>query len=682
MKKSIALSVLTTILCELCFAQPTQLGIDRNAGPARITLQGEMSRDYTLQASDLTSTNWFFLSTLSLYSLSQSWFDSDSANAPRRFYRALKLDSSTQPEYADDFRLIDHQGVSRSLHYLEFDSTVKGVVLIFTGNGCTSVAQMVPTIKSLRDQFTPQGIVFWMVDGNAADNRSNIVAEANALGIDLPILHDRSQLVANAFHASTTPEVVCIDKAGWPIFYRGTIDDRIGSTTVPTTQNYLSNALTSFLAGGTVSPREAHTNGCAITLNSIPTPDYSTNIAPLLQSKCIGCHSPGNLAPFALTNYASVTSNMVKMRLELLKGTMPPWHADYNFQSFTNDFSLSSSQAATLVRWIDLGGPRGTGADPLTNPPPAIDYPFAWPSALGAPDIVIPVGSQVVTNTGTIPYKYVNYNYTGPTVWLRAAVMRPGTVPVVHHILAYVGTSSSMTIQTFMTGYVPGAYLGAFPEGTGKLLTNNSPIQFQLHYKANGTLTNDSSLLGLYTMPGPPTNSLGFTNELIETSSYSGLFCVTTNSNDYQYVADTTTLYQVAFQAPTNIRLYEFSPHLHARGKSFMYEAVYPNGHVPASEVLLSVPYYEFNWQTAYRLATPKDLPAGTVIRVTSHWDNSIQNADLMELYNERSGTNPNWALYSPTYVNHPSTCPNGIIFDQQTWDEMFIGYFNYIVLH
>ncbi len=190
---------------------------------------------------------------------------------------------------------------------------------------------------------------------------SNIVAQANALGIDMPILHDRAQLVANSFHASTTPEAVCIDKLGWPIFYRGTIDDRIGSTPVPTTQNYLSNALTSFLAGGTVTPRESHTNGCAITLTSIPTPSYSTDIAPLLQAKCIGCHSPGNLAPFALTNYASVTSNMTKMRVELLNGTMPPWHADPYYQTFTNDFSLSTAQAAMLVKWIDAGGPRGAG---------------------------------------------------------------------------------------------------------------------------------------------------------------------------------------------------------------------------------------------------------------------------------------------------------------------------------
>jgi len=420
-----------------------------------------------------------------------------------------------------------------------------------------------------------------------------------------------------------------------------------------------------------VTPREAHTNGCAITLTSIPTPSYSTDIAPLLKSSCVGCHSPGNLAPFALTNYISVTNKMVAMRLELLKGVMPPWHADYNYQSFTNDFSLSPAQQAMLVRWIDAGGPRGTGPDPLTNAPPPIDYPFAWPSSLGTPDITITVWSNAVNQTpegipatGVIPYRTVNYLYSGPTVWLRAAVVLPGTVPAVHHILAY-NKSGANTIQSFITGYVPGAYLGAFPAGTGMLLTNNTTIQFQLHYKAYGTATNDISQLGLYTMPAAPAYPL------IETSSYSVFFCVPTNNNDYQFVADSSP-------AATNIRLYEFSPHLHARGKSFKYEAIYPDS---TSEVLLSVPYYEFNWQTAYRFAQPKDLPAGTVIRVTAHWDNSIQNADLMELYNEQSGTNPNWPLYSPSYVNHPSQCPNGIIFDQQTWDEMFIGYYSYAVL-
>jgi len=658
------------ILSGLCQAQPTQLGIDRQAGLSRITVQGASNRDYSLVASDPASTNWNFLATLTLTSATQTWFDSASTMMPTRFYRALKLASPTVPEPAEGFRLIDHQGISRSLYYYDNAANVKALVLIFTGNGCTNVQQMVPTIKSLRDQFAPQGVVFWMIDANPADNRSNLVTEASALGIDLPILHDRAQLVARAYHATTTPEVVCVSTFDWNIFYRGAMDDRIGSSPVSTTQYYLSNALASFLAGGTVTPRQTQTKGCAITLASIPTPSYSTQIAPLLLNKCVRCHSEGNFAPFALTDYHVVQAQAQQMRAEILAGRMPPWHADPFFSACTNDISLTPTEAATLVKWIDVGAPRGSGADPLTNAPPPTNYPFAWPASLGTPTNTITIWSNAATQTreeipasGTIDYRNVDYTYNGPTVWLRAAVLLPGTVPVVHHILAY-HKGVDDTLYSFLTGYAPGAEIGAFPAGTGKLLTNGTVLRFQLHYIATGQATTDVSHLGLYTMPTAPSYTL------IQ-SSAPGAFCVPTNTTDYEAVTETPT-------NATKIRLYEFSPHLHTRGARFKYEAIYPAGHNPPTEVLLSIPHYVFHWQNAYRLAQPKDLPVGTKIRCTAGWDNSAQNAELRELYTDPG--NPNNFRYSPGYVNS-TNCPTGVTWGQQTWDEMFIGYFNYSVI-
>ncbi len=38
-------------------------------------------------------------------------------------------------------------------------------------------------------------------------------------------------------------------------------------------------------------------------------------------------------------------------------------------------------------------------------------------------------------------------------------------------------------------------------------------------------------------------------------------------------------------------------PHMHLRGKDFEYEAVYPDGE---TEILLTVPRYDFNWQLHY----------------------------------------------------------------------------------
>lgn len=655
MKNLIATCLFPLFFSGLAIAQPTQLGIDRNAGLSRINVQGETNRDYTLFALDLSSTNWDFLASLHLTGSNQTWFDAASGFMPNRFYRAVKLDSEILPDFAEDFRLIDHLGVSHSLYYFQNDPNTKAIVLIFTGNGCTDVQQLIPTINALTN-YSAQGIVTWMIDANAADNRSNIVAEATALGIALPILHDRAQLVAHAYHAASTPEVICIDKSTWSVFYRGAIDDRMAAIPGPYTQFYLTNALSHFLANQPVTPWQTVAKGCGITFSPVPTPSYSTDIAPLLLNKCVRCHSPGNLAPFAMTNYATVQSPKAeKIRGEILAGRMPPWHADPFYQSFTNDTSLTPAEAAMLVQWVDNGSPRGAGPDPLTNTPPPLDYPFAWPSLLGTPSNIITLPNQSIPATGTIAYQYVDYTYTGPTVWLRAAVALPGTVGVVHHILAYQKGVDN-TLYSFLTGYAPGSLLGAFPDNTGKLLTNGTVLEFQMHYIATGTPTNDVSRLGLYTMPVAPTYTL------IQSSS-PGAFQVPPNTTDYQAVADSPAF-------ATKIRVYEFSPHLHTRGSRFKYEAIYPTGHVPASEVLLSVPHYVFHWQTAYRLAQPKDLPAGTKIRCTAGWDNSVQNDELMELFTDPD--NPNNFRYDPNLT---------INFGQQTWDEMFIGYFNYAVI-
>jgi hypothetical protein len=51
--------------------------------------------------------------------------------------------------------------------------------------------------------------------------------------------------------------------------------------------------------------------------------------------------------------------------------------------------------------------------------------------------------------------------------------------------------------------------------------------------------------------------------------------------------------------------------------------AVYPAGE---SETLFDVPHYDFNWQQMYEFAEPKAMPAGTQIKLTAVYDNSLNN--------------------------------------------------------
>jgi hypothetical protein len=79
----------------------------------------------------------------------------------------------------------------------------------------------------------------------------------------------------------------------------------------------------------------------------------------------------------------------------------------------------------------------------------------------------------------------------------------------------------------------------------------------------------------------------------------------------------------IAQQFPRDMIIYRLTPHAHYRGRASEFVAVYPDG---KQETLLSVPKYDFNWQTTYTLKTPKQVPAGTKIVHTTVYDNSAQN--------------------------------------------------------
>ncbi|PYK98050.1 MAG: hypothetical protein DME19_13975 [Verrucomicrobia bacterium] len=596
-------ALLGVLLPAFAYAQPTQLMIERNSGPARLGIIGEVGLDYTLEAStgDISSNTWQPLVTARLTDSPLMWFDSASAHLPQRFYRAVKLTEPASPVVARDFRLIDHLGRSRHLDYHLSDTRIRSIVLVFTGNECGKVREMIPAIKSLRDLFASQGVLFWMIDSDAADDRSNIVAGAAAQGIDLPVLHDAAQLVAREYGAGDAPEAFVLKRVSdpwatnWAVIDRGAIDDRMGPSATNTTQYYLSDALTALLANQPVAVSRTRAEGCAITFNPALMISYSTNVAPLLQAKCVQCHSPGNIAPWAMTNYDMVQSYAGLIKDNVLNGEMPPWHADPFYSSFANDFSLTPREAAMLVQWINDGAPRGGGPDPLAvTPPPPTNYPFAWPASLGQPDLVLSILQQNIPATGVVGYRYLNVTTTFPTdTWIRAAVIRPGNRKVVHHSLVFFGSDAILRgLSGFFAGCVPGYDPVAFPEGTAKFLPKGTVLQFQMHYITTGQAETDQTEIGLYVSPAPPTYALQ------TKSAPNTVFSIPPGSPE--------TVATASYTFNTNVRLYEMSPHMHLRGAWFGYEAVYPDS---TREVLLSVPHYEFHWQTLYRLAQPSKIP-------------------------------------------------------------------------
>ena len=86
-------------------------------------------------------------------------------------------------------------------------------------------------------------------------------------------------------------------------------------------------------------------------------------------------------------------------------------------------------------------------------------------------------------------------------------------------------------------------------------------------------------------------------------------------------VADAKHTATYCFKKDT--RIFALSPHMHLRGKWFKFELLTPDG---KRQTLLSVPAYDFNWQTTYRLAEPVRAPAGSWLICTGGFDNSAKN--------------------------------------------------------
>jgi len=539
-----------------------------------------------------------------------------------------------------NFALIDHHGRLQELRRLGG----KAVVLFFTANDCPVARQSASKIRALRDKFGPRGVSVFMVNSVMADDRNSISKEAQQLHAwHVPVLKDETQGVARHLGVKRTGETIAISTAGWTVFYRGAIDDQMveGAQKPKPTERYLENALAEFLDGKPISQPKTVARGCVIQFEGGDGPDttpvsYAREVAPVLQQKCIHCHSPGNIGAGAMTSYQKVKSRASMIEEVLLARRMPPWDADPHVGRFANDVSLSVAQAQTLLRWVHQGAPRGEGDDPLeTTPPPA---PAEWP--LGQPDIVLRLSeAESIPATGVLPYRHREV-LAGNTnaAWIGGVWVKPGNRKVLHHVIARLkegAMKDNLGVHEMYVGWAPGTTQGFYPKGAGKFLPANARFDFELHYTPTGAATSDQTEIGLYLLPEKPASRFQSV-PLVNTS-----FEIKPGDPDSQASA------MYCFTRPAT--LYSVTPHMHLRGRWMKFEALYPDGH---RELLCSVPRYDFNWQFTYVLDKPRSIVPGTWVMISGGYDNSPNNP-----------ANPD-----PKKAVH---------WGDQTFNEMFLGWYN-----
>ncbi len=427
-----------------------------------------------------------------------------------------------------------------------------------------------------------------------------------------------------------------------------------------------------------------------ICLPPLPAQDvvtYTKDISPIIYNNCTICHRPGEIGPFALTNFEEVRDEAYTILSVTRKGYMPPWMPDREFSKFKflGERGLTDQEVETIAQWVEAGMPEGD---------PAIEAPlpkFAKGSALGNPDLTLRTGE---------PYKIKGSNEDEYRVFvlptglsedrdLVGVEFRPGNRAILHHALLAFDTTGQaresdasdplvgyevfggfgipVSPQAQLPGYTPGAVPLRLPKGVGIKLPAGADILMQTHYAPWPVRASDQSGVNLFfaeepverylktrqlmpfdlveedTLQPPELNlleRLEVVRELVDEFGQNG-FGGAGNSGDvaerlgdgfggrlegwslFKLPPDEVSRFHGIWKVEEDISLISIYPHMHLLGKGWEIYAIDPEGN---RENLLKIDSWDFNWQGDYPLPNYLKIDKGSTIHAIATYDNTAAN--------------------------------------------------------
>ena len=364
---------------------------------------------------------------------------------------------------------------------------------------------------------------------------------------------------------------------------------------------------------------------------------YSNQIARILQARCVGCHQSGRDRPLLADDLRRRVGWAETIREVVRDQRMPPWFANPKYGKFSERLPALGRREAAVERVDRQRSARGRSVAVCRNRP---EFAEGW--RIPKPDLIVkmPKPYKVAAN-GIIEYQYfiVDPGFKHD-VWIRAAENRPGNRSVVHHMALFYMPPGQVELEPadLLSRTVGRVHSGHAADDSSRRHRAARPGRVEarlpdaLHAQRHRTISTRARSRSSSTIPKKVRKEL--------TMGVIVNFRLLIPPGEANYRVDAGE----SFDEDTLV--YAFLPHMHFRGKSFRFTAIYPGG---SKEVLLDVPRYDFNWQNVYWLAEPKLLPAGSRLVCDAAYDNSENNL-----------ANPD-----PTRQVH---------WGDQTSDEMFVG--------
>jgi hypothetical protein len=390
-------------------------------------------------------------------------------------------------------------------------------------------------------------------------------------------------------------------------------------------------------------------------------------VAPIFNSKCVGCHTIGGIAPFSLTSAADAHAHAQLIEAMTQARRMPPWPPGPDSKPFVGQSNrqLTAQELDLIARWVAAGARVG----PRLAPPPKSAAPKGFvfqPSAAYLPR----------PEVGLDDYHCTLLEPNLPqTRMVTAAHVLPGRADIVHHVILYELKAADVPAARaknrasggngwtcfggpgvgdddinhgrWLGVWVPGKTNDAFPSGTGMSLPTGAAIVIQIHYNLIHPARPDRTRISLQFAP------LGAKVKPLETKQYFapievpcpagvknplcnrdaaiaylfrtyGAESASLPNGLLQFCGQTLAAARGATTTCTRrldgaTTIYAVAGHMHVRGVDIRVELNPGNGWT----TLLHIPAWNFHWQDFYTLKKSIFAPVGSDVRVTCRYDNS-----------------------------------------------------------
>lgn len=398
--------------------------------------------------------------------------------------------------------------------------------------------------------------------------------------------------------------------------------------------------------------------------------NYADDIAPLIYKNCSNCHRPGEIGPFPLTNYDEVASWGQMIKFVTRTRYMPPWKPDPDYSKFLGESHLSLDEINMISDWVDDGMPRGN----VNAEPEFPDYPTG--SLLGEPDLVLSMEQAHIhkgNNEDSYYYFVIPSTLTEDRV-VKAVEFRPGNPKIVHHALIFEdvnGIARATDAQNpneygfesfgsfngnqndvaFLEGkqfnpYAPGQKAVRYPDGLGQVMQAGADLAVQIHYAPSATDEEDLSSLNIFFADEDETIERYVDQQIMLPSSIPGGFF------GFVMPPGQETEFTGTFTVPRDVSLMGIFPHSHRIGKEWEVHLEHTDG---TTTNLISIPDWDFNWQSQYYYDRFIKAEAGSKVVARAVYDNKASNP------------------------NNPNNPPRLVFWGERTQDEMFYMPFLYV---